>query len=290
MIAAASTAPRDKPAYECPMKIGLHIRNSGPHATRGTVRACAEMADANAAIDDLWVYDHVAIPPDEAEGSEGYYLDPLATLAFVAAVTERVKIGTRVLILPYRPALPTAKWIASVQALSGGRLQLGVGVGWMAAEFQALGVDRSKRGRITDETLAFFNRCFGSGDEAMTANGQEFLFRPNPPRPPLYVGGQPPHAFRRAVDYGDGWAVPSGEPDDLRGPIAELRQLFDDARKLAPEILVQIKAPAAGLDVKDLTRRIASLADVGVTRVSIGASYETPEQFSQIAATLARLG
>ena len=272
------------------MKIGLHIRNSGPHATRETVRACAEIADSNTAIDDLWVYDHLAIPPDEAEGSEGYYLDPLATLAFVAAVTERVKIGTRVLILPYRPALPTAKWIASVQALSGGRLQLGVGVGWMAAEFQALGVDRSKRGRITDETLAFIHDSFESSDDKVTANGQEFLFRPNPPRPPLYVGGQPPHAFRRAVSYGDGWAVPSGEPDDLRTPITELNRMFADAGKSAPEILVQIKAPATGLDVNDLTHRIASLADVGVTRVSIGASYETPEQFGQIAASLARLG
>ena len=115
------------------MKIGLHIRNSGRFATGDLIRDCAQIADANTAIDDLWVYDHIAIPPDEAEGSEGYYLDPLATLAFLAAVTERVKIGTRVLILPYRAALPTAKWIASLQVLSGGRLQLGVGVGWMEA-------------------------------------------------------------------------------------------------------------------------------------------------------------
>ena len=205
------------------MKIGLHIRNSGRFATRDMIRRCAQIADANTAIDDLWVYDHIAIPPDEAAGSEGYYLDPLATLAFLAAVTERVKIGTRVLILPYRAALPTAKWIASIQQLSGGRLQLGAGVGWMEAEFRALGVDRSRRGSITDETLAFIKGCFDAKEDEVTANGQKFLFRPNPQKPPIYVGGQAPHALRRAVQYGDGWAVPSGEPDDLRAPIAELR-------------------------------------------------------------------
>jgi probable F420-dependent oxidoreductase len=254
------------------------------------IRDCAKIADANAAIDDIWVYDHIAIPPDEAEGSEGYYLDPLATLAFIAAVTERVKIGTRVLILPYRPALPTAKWIASIQQLSGGRLLLGAGVGWMEAEFRALGIDRSKRGRITDETLAFINGCFDARNDEMDANGQKFLFRPNPKRPPIYVGGQAPHALRRAVKYGDGWAVPSGEPDDLREPIAELRRLFEDAQRPAPEILVQLKIPANGPDTKALTGRIEALADVGVTRISLGASYETVEAFRGITDIATRLG
>src|SRR5207245_7134965 len=94
------------------------------------------------------VVDHIAIPPYDAEGSDGRYLDPLATLAFLAGVTTRVGLGTAVLVLPYRPALPTAKWIATVQELSGGRLNLGVGVGWMAAEFRALGVDLRRRGAI----------------------------------------------------------------------------------------------------------------------------------------------
>jgi len=264
------------------MKIGLHIRNSGPFATRETIRDCARIADAAPAVDDLWVYDHLAIPPDEAEGSEGYYLDPLATLAFIAAVTERVNIGTRVLILPYRPPLPTAKWIASVQHLSGGRLQLGAGVGWMEAEFRALGLDRSKRGRITDETLAFINRCFAAANDEADANGQNFLFRPNPKRPPIYVGGMAPHALRRAADHGDGWAVPSGDPDDLRAPIAALRTLFEAAGKPAPEILVQLKTPASGLDAIGMRERIGALAEVGVTRISIGASYETPDDFREL--------
>ena len=254
------------------------------------IRDCAQIADANTAIDDLWVYDHVAIPPEESEGSEGHYLDPLATLAFIAAVTERIKIGTRVLILPYRAPLPTAKWIASIQQLSSGRLQLGAGVGWMEAEFNALGIDRSRRGTISDETLVFLNDCFAAKDDLVTTNGQTFLFRPNPKRPPIYVGGAAPHALRRAVKYGDGWAVPSGEPDDLRAPIADLRRLFDEAGKPAPETLVQLKTPGSGLDVNELAGRIAALANVGVTRISLGASYETSEEFQALTDVATQLG
>ena len=116
----------------------------------------------------------------------------------------------------------------------------------------------------------------------MVANGQKFLFRPNPDKPPIYVGGQAPHALRRAVQYGDGWAVPSGEPDDLREPVAELRRLFEDAGKPTPEILVQLKTPANGLDTLELSGRINALAEIGATRISLGASYETTDEFCNL--------
>src|SRR5246127_4857777 len=134
------------------MKLGLYVRNMGPQSTRETLLDCARAAE-QAGVDHLWVADHVAIPPDQAEGSGGRYLDPLATLAFLAAATTRIGLGTGVLVLPYRPALPTAKWIATIQELSAGRLRLGVGVGWMEPEFRALGVDVRRRARIADATL-----------------------------------------------------------------------------------------------------------------------------------------
>src|SRR5207245_394261 len=143
----------------------------------------------------------------------------LATLAYLAGATTRVGLGTAVLVLPYRPALPTAKWIATVQELSGGRLLLGVGVGWMAAEFRAVGVDLRRRGAVTDATLAFLDRCFAA--DVVEANGQPFLFRPRPPRPPLFIGGAPPHAFRPALAHGAG-RMPIGlHPDALRPLAAE---------------------------------------------------------------------
>src|SRR5438105_10739358 len=129
------------------MEVGVVLRNMGPQSTRETLEAAARAADALPAVADLWVTDHIAIPPDDAEGSEGRYLDPLATLAYLAGATTRVGLGTSVLVLPYRPPLPTAKAIATVQELSGGRLLLGVGVGWMAAEFRVLGIDLGRRGR-----------------------------------------------------------------------------------------------------------------------------------------------
>src|SRR5207247_11313329 len=115
------------------MEVGVVLRNMGPQSTRETLEAAARAADALPAVADVWVVDHIAIPPDDAEGSEGRYLDPLATLAYLAGTTTRVGLGTAVLVLPYRPALPTAKRIATVAELSGGRLRLGVGVGWMGA-------------------------------------------------------------------------------------------------------------------------------------------------------------
>src|SRR6266513_664507 len=145
------------------MQLGVVLRNMGPQSTRETLVAAARAADAAPAIADLWVVDHIAIPPDAAEGSGGRYLDPLATLAFLSGATSRVGLGTAVLVVPYRTALPTAKWVATVQELSAGRLRLGVGVGWMQAEFRVLGVDVRRRGPITDATLRFLDRCF-AGD------------------------------------------------------------------------------------------------------------------------------
>src|SRR5216117_4577194 len=195
------------------MEVGVVLRNMGPQSTRETLLACARAVDTVPAIADLWVTDHIAIPPDDAEGSEGRYLDPLATLAYLAGTTTRVGLGTAVLVLPYRPALPTAKWIATVQELSGGRFRLGVGVGWMAAEFRAVGVDHRRRGALTDATLAFLDRCFAA--DVVEANGQPFLFRPRPPRPPLFIGGAPPHTFRRALAHGAGWMPVGPGPGGL---------------------------------------------------------------------------
>ena len=93
------------------------------------------------------------LPPDDVEGSGGRYLDVLATLAFLAGATERIRLGVSVLVLPYRPAVLTAKQVATIQELSGGRMILATGVGWMRREFEALGVDSSERGAITTETL-----------------------------------------------------------------------------------------------------------------------------------------
>lgn len=257
------------------MQIGVVVRNMGPQSSRETLLACARAVEATTEIADLWVVDHVAIPPDDAEGSDGRYLDPLATLAFLAGATTRVGLGTGVLVLPYRPALPTAKWVATIQELSGGRLVLGVGVGWMEAEFRALGVERRRRGAIADATLAFLDRCF-AGD-VVEANGQPFLFRPRPQRPPLFVGGAPPHAFRRAIAHGGGW-MPVGLPPDRLAPlVATLREQAAAAGAPAPPVAVMTTLPLDDPSAaRDLVQRYAA---AGATRLIHGARYTDANEF-----------
>ena len=174
-----------------------------------------------------------------------------------------------VLVLPYRPALPTAKWVATIQELSGGRMLLGAGVGWMAPEFRAVGIDRRRRGAITDATLDVLTRCFAADE--VTLNDQTFLFRPRPPRPPILIGGTPPHALRRAARYGDGWMPMGLPPADLRAPTAELRQLAATAGKPPPEIAVYTRLPTDDPGkARDLAR---AYEDAGATRLIHAARY-----------------
>jgi len=244
------------------MRLGVFLRNMGPQSDAATLLACARTAES-AGIDDLWVADHIAIPPDNAEGSGGRYLDPLATLAYLAGATTRIGLGTGVLVLPYRPPLATAKWVATIQELSGGRLSLGVGVGWMQAEFRAIGVDPKRRGAITNATLSFLNQCFAADE--VQANGQPFLFLPRPARPPIFIGGSWPHTLQRIVRYADGWMPQGGEPEHLRPLIDELRDSMAAAGRGTPEVVVLTNLPLD--DPPRVAARVREYDAVGVTRV-----------------------
>ncbi len=244
------------------MKIGMGLRNMGEVADRDTLTRCAVAAD-EAGVDSLWVFDHVAIPPEESEGSGGLYLDPLATLAYVAGCTRQIGLGTGVLVVPYRPPLVTAKWLATIQQLSGNRLLLGAAPGWMQAEFKALGVDRRQRGRITDDTLAFIHDCFA--DDRVSANGQEFLFRPRPPRPPIFVGGDGEHAISRALAYGDGWIPIGKKPGDLEPLVADYRRRAEDAGKPAPQVVTFSELDADDPAAAEAT--VAAYDGAGVDRL-----------------------
>jgi probable F420-dependent oxidoreductase len=190
------------------MKYGVAVRNMGPQSSRSTIRACAKAAE-DAGLDALFVSDHLCIPPDQTSGSGGRYLDVLATLAYLAGATARIRLGVSVLVLPYRPAVLTAKQIATIQELSGGRMIVGVGVGWMKPEFEALGVDFRKRGALATETLQVIRQCFDSPQpQAFSGNlvrFPPFVFEPHPRRPPIWVGGNGPNAIKRALEFGDGW-------------------------------------------------------------------------------------
>lgn len=230
------------------MKIGVTVRNMGPQSRPEILRTCVEHAEA-LGFESAWITDHIAIPPDDAEGSGGRYTDPLTTLAWLGGVTRRIRLGVGALILPYRPVLPTAKAIATAHELTGERLLIGVGLGWMDAEFRALGVERRQRGRITDAQLAFLNRCFV--EPVVELNGQPFIFDPRPRKPPIYVGGRAPHALDRALRFDLGWL-----------PMAR-----DAAGLEADLVLFERKADAAGKPRGPVTAFMAlSLNDPGRAR------------------------
>ena len=246
----------------------------GPQSSRNTIASVLKQAEA-AGVESAWIVDHIAIPPDEAEGSGGRYLDPLTSLAWMAGQTQSILIGTSVLILPYRPKLPTAKAIATIQELSGERLLLGVGIGWMDPEFQALGVDRHQRGRLSDETLAFLHECFDN--DIVTANDQRFLFKPRPARPPIYIGGSAPHAIDRALKYGDGW-LPMGHLDKIAPQIRQYHERSEASQGKPGEVVTFATLPEG--DVDRTREMISRYEAAGVTRIIIGRTYESAKDWA----------
>jgi probable F420-dependent oxidoreductase len=258
------------------MKLGIAVRSMGPQSEPQVFLTCVRAAEA-AGFDDVWIQDHIAIPPDDAEGSDGRYLDPLTALAWVGGQTRRIGLGTGVLILPYRPALPTAKAIATVQELCAGRLQLGVGVGWMDPEFRALGVARRRRGALTDDALELLRRCFAQ--DVVVTNDQPFLFRPRPPRPPIYVGGTGDHALARAVRHGDGWMPMMLPPEKLTPATATLRAMAEEAEVHSPEVVL-----FTGFDPREpggAADQAAALAEAGATRFIAGTRYADADEFQR---------
>ena len=248
------------------MKYGIAIRNMGAQANTRTIRACVRAAE-QLGYDSVVVSDHLCIPPDQTEGSGGRYLDVLASLAFIAGASERVRLGISVLVLPYRPAVLTAKQVATIQELSGGRVILGVGVGWMEPEFQALGVDRRLRGKISDETLRILRHLFTHEAEAYQGDLVKFpafVFAPRPACPPIWVGGNGAAAIRRTVEFGDGWH-PMLSADKLKPALKGLKERLREAQR-SEDIEVIVRR---GLRFDDLGHAKAKVN----TEIEAGATY-----------------
>jgi probable F420-dependent oxidoreductase len=207
-----------------------------PWEQEGTVADMLRVAQACDAAGFLYVAvcHHVAIPREPAEMMSTQWFDPIPTLAYVAAHTTRTRLMTNVYVAPYRHPLDSAKAFATLDALSGGRLIIGIGAGHVEGEFAALGVPFAERGGRTDAALAVL-------DAALTREWTgEVGQRPRPvqqPRPPLWIGGSGKPALRRVAQIGDGW-IPQATPlDQLAHDIEWIRRERDRVRPGAsPEI------------------------------------------------------
>jgi probable F420-dependent oxidoreductase len=209
------------------MRFGVWVPNCRHLATPETIRGAAARAE-QLGYDSVWVSDHVVVPRANVANFGETVFDPLVTLAVLAGATTRVQLGTTVLIVPYRNAIVTAKMVSSLDALSGGRVVLGIGAGWVAAESAMLGVPFARRGAMTDEHLEAMRELWTSPTPSFAGEYTQFdglVFAPAPvqkPHPPIWVGGHSGAALRRTARFGAAWHPINRSPEELRAGMAEL--------------------------------------------------------------------
>ncbi len=229
------------------MRYGIYLLNRGPAATPKTMSALALEAE-QLGFDTLWVSDHIITPvevkslyPGAAPGSASpataaVDYEPLITLAYAAGLTQRIRVGVSVLLVPLRNPVYAAKQIATLDALCGGRVLLGVGGGWMAEEFPAVGaVPFNRRGAALDEYIEIY-RALWSDDEISSHDGPLYHLEPmrafpkpvQRPGPPIWVGGHSEAAQRRALAVGSGWQASHLSPENMAAKVATLRRLAEE--------------------------------------------------------------
>lgn len=284
------------------MKFGLMFANTGPFAGAHGVVDLATAAEASG-FESLWTVEHVIwpeqyssrypyAPSGKMAGTSATPIpDPLVWLSFAAAHTTDIKLATGILLLPERNPLVTAKATATLDVLSGGRLILGVGVGWLQEEFEALGIPFEDRGARTDDHIAAMRALWASDDASHHGTHSTFDNVSSNPKPhhgtiPIVVGGHSKAAARRAGRLGDGFypAPPSVE---------ELGDLVDIARQTAadegrdPEA-IEVTAPHRGLFGADPVGAAEELAAIGISRAAVpayllakGPVAETAEEMAE---------
>lgn len=285
--------------FEIAMPGRNHIppaNNHVPHAPEWATRLAAPDFQVIAgAIDGLGFHaittsEHLAMPYFEVPRLGPYWLDAMSVMAFVAGSTRRVRVGTSVLVVPYHHPLALAKALATIDVLSGGRLDVSVGVGHAVREFEVLGIPFRERGAITDETLEALIELWSADEPCF--NGRYFqieglAFEPKPmqsPRPPIYVGGNSKPALRRAARY-DGW-----EPNPTEFSVEEIPRLVDDIRvhrdidgrepafqirwvgaipELALPAFAALSETGLKIYAEQILERLAHLAGLGITTVGV---------------------
>lgn len=239
------------------MDIGCHLPTQGPVATREALVTFCREAERRG-IASLWVSDHVVFPRTATGNYPGGrfphppdkpYLEPVTVLAAAAVATTRPRLGSSVFILGHRHPVVMAKMLTSIDALSEGRLIVGVGVGWWKEEMEILGAPFGRRGRQADEILRVFKALWTEDNPRINGEFFEFSdlgFAPKPvqkPHPPIWVGGDSPGAFRRVVTLGDGWHATSKTPAELADALKRLRAAAEAARRPWESITLSVRLP-----------------------------------------------
>ncbi len=251
------------------MKLGVNLVNFGPGGGPDALLRWT-LAAEELGYDSVLISDHVAVTSDVSESYPAPFQDPFVTLAWLAGQTNRVRLGTTVIILPYRHPAMTARLVADIDHMCRGRLIFGVGVGWSSLEFAALGVPFETRGRMTDEYIEAI-KALWSGDGEVSFEGETVSFegvsgaRPlQSPHPPIWVGGNTRAGMRRAAKYGDAWHPINQTRQQFLEGAAELGRIASELGRPVPALCprIQLKITDEGVDETDRVMGIGSLGQV----------------------------
>jgi len=289
-----------------PIEYGLMLPGAGPLATSEALLSVATLAES-LGFDSLWVTDHIAIP---AQSASAYpysvdhkapwsptivYLDAFTALGWVGAVTRRVRLGISVLVLPMRPPLIVAKTVATLDYLTGGRMILGVGAGWMKEEFDLLGQPFALRGRRMKEAIGILRACWAS--DPVSFHGDFFRLPafgmdPKPPqgaRLPVLGGGEGDVALRRVAEVCDGWHPLNLTPDQYGERLPALKRHVAEAGRSMDDLLLTARPGRNAAWTPALVSQYAALgvrmlvADIDYRR---GTLPEALASIAQLARTL----
>jgi probable F420-dependent oxidoreductase len=294
------------------MNFGIVVWNNCEPASVNTFKEVATTAE-ELEYDGLWCGDHITFPdnipdiyPGSPSGESPFDIsqksyDTFETLSYLSAITDDIHVGTNVCIVPYRHPVVLAKNALTLESLSEGRFEFGVGAGWLRTEFEVLDVPFNERGSRTDEFLEIFDRACKEGEFEFDGPHHSFQktgFYPVPDRdsgPPIWVGGHSGASFRRVAEYGNGWTAMWSRPDEIVDARKRIMRAWNDyGRSSQPNIAV-MRPVHVGTDTPQSTDRpligdpnkiiedIESYADAGTTQIIINFfSRNADSQIEQI--------
>ena len=248
------------------MKYGVQLAGGAAISGRDAIRRIATAAE-ELGYDSLLIGDHIVVPKritapwpyDEYVGGKTPYgvytemewLDPFDTMAFLAGVTEKVRLGISVLIVPYRHPFDVARRVATVDLLSGGRFVLGIGVGWLEDEFRLLGIPFRERAQRTREYIGMMKALWTQEKPRFSGKfvelNEDVNILPQPlqkPHPPIWVGGESQPALKRVVDLGNGWHIGLILPERIPAKLEQLKTMMEQAGRNFSELELTALAAA----------------------------------------------
>lgn len=273
------------------MKFGTFLYQTSPNSIAAVARKAEECG-----FESLWIPEHIILPvkykspyPYSASGRmpappETPLHDPMLVLAYAAALTSKIRLATGIFVLPIRNPFTTAKAVASLDVLSGGRFIFGVGIGWLEEEFEAVGMNFKDRALRTREYVELLKELWTKEEpvyHGKTVGIEGFKMNPKPvqkPRPPFVFGGHTEPSLKRAARLGDGWYGIGEKLEEVDRVIKRLREHEKEQHRSKP-LELTIAPRFGGLITVDQVKR---MRDMGVERVILGASPSTRDQLIQM--------